>query len=346
MRNDMRSSILPGGSSYASLRAELGLHPAQGIEERFRGLTQYLFLENLAEALAQEKNTTNPTDSPILQGLSEAFQGLTVKIFGQGRPIVNLTADEGQLGAAHEAVLSLKEKVGSSSMTLLGNPATSSPKVEIIYALARETRTLLSLPQPPETLELLLYPSKVAYAAAAIPSAVLGTPEQAYEALLAHILKTGPLWEEIRMKGGAYGAHAASDGMAGIFSFASYRDPHTARTLKAFEDALLGLAKDGLDQSTLDLAKIGCISKELKPLSPGEKGMVGFKRQLYGIDTHLRQRRRDLMLSATVADLRQSADRLAQQFQNPRVAILGGVELLDPLKESYKGGTLTRVLGR
>jgi Zn-dependent M16 (insulinase) family peptidase len=84
---------------------------------------------------------------------------------------------------------------------------------------------------------------------------------------------------------------------------------------------------------TLDLAKIGSISRELKPLSPGEKGMVGFKRSLYGISDRIRQHRRDVTLAAVGEDLQQAASRLAQSLKTSgRRTVLAGKELLEGLQ--------------
>ena len=46
-------------------------------------------------------------------------------------------------------------------------------------------------------------------------------PGHPAELVLSHRLKTGFLWERIRMKGGAYGAFSMPNGLEGTFTFAT-----------------------------------------------------------------------------------------------------------------------------
>lgn len=350
MRNDMKSSILPGGSSYASLRAEAGLHPVQDTEERLRGLTQYLFLEELAEPIAaqrreREAGGSTPEGQPALWELAQALTALRRKIISAQGVKLNITAQAGQVRALDATLARWLGELPTLVARASGSPeGDSSPGNQAagpasVTAAADAALRAMELPDPLQRTEFLDYPSKVAYVAAAMPGAYLGSAEQAYEQLLAHVLKTGPLWEEIRMKGGAYGAHASSDGMGGIFSLASYRDPQTLRTLEVYRQTLQAMAATPLDRTSLDLAKIGSISRELKPLSPGEKGVVGFKRSLYGISDRIRQHRRDLTLSAEPGDLQKAAERLAQALDTSgRRAILAGKELLQATESQVREG--------
>ena len=89
--------------------------------------------------------------------------------------------------------------------------------------------------------------------------------------LLAHILKTGYLWEHIRMKGGAYGASASVSSLEGNFVFTTYRDPSIAPSLETFREALKWAVEE-LDDETVSMAIIGSVGKELRPLGPGESG--------------------------------------------------------------------------
>ena len=341
LRNDLRSSIVPGGSSYAALRAELGMHPSVSTEENLRGLTQYLFLEEIADRIQKEKKQKG---TKTLEELAMALDGLRQRLIASSRLILNTTAETKAISGVQDALRAEAARFATEAST----SALSATDLPILAEAAAKAAESLTLPEPLTRLELLEYPSKVAFAAAALPSSVLGTPEQAEEALLAHILRTGPLWEEVRMKGGAYGAHASSDGLAGIFSFASYRDPNTLKTLAVYEKALQSLGNSGLRQADLDQAKIGAVSKELKPLSPGERGVVGLKRSLYGISDRLRQRRRDLTLAIEITHIQKAATRLAQRMPQARKAILAGKELIEGVQAELSGNEapVIRKIGR
>lgn len=55
--------------------------------------------------------------------------------------------------------------------------------------------------------------------------------------LLDQILDTKYLWDTVRVTGGAYGC-SASMNICNIFKFVSYRDPHYAKTLRAYENII------------------------------------------------------------------------------------------------------------
>ena len=130
------------------------------------------------------------------------------------------------------------------------------------------------------------------------------------------------------MKGGAYGAFASLSGLEGTFTFSTYRDPMIVSSLSSFRSSL-EWAVEELDDETVNIAVIGSIGKELRPLSPGERGFVAFKRNLYGITDEIRQNRRNYQLIATAADLRNEAAALLGKWEQRSVSVIAGAEALD-----------------
>jgi Zn-dependent M16 (insulinase) family peptidase len=124
------------------------------------------------------------------------------------------------------------------------------------------------------------------------------------------------------MKGGAYGASAVNSGMEKIFTFSSYRDPHVRETVEAFREGLKYI-RSSLTEKDLLLALIGSVGKELRPLVPMDRGMVSFKRHLYGITDELRQKKRDIMLSMKTSDIRDEAGRLMDLWDRRSLSVLG-----------------------
>jgi hypothetical protein len=53
--------------------------------------------------------------------------------------------------------------------------------------------------------------------------------------VVGHLLRTGYLWERVRVQGGAYGAFCSVNRSSGVLGFASYRDPNLAQTLEAYD---------------------------------------------------------------------------------------------------------------
>jgi Zn-dependent M16 (insulinase) family peptidase len=155
-------------------------------------------------------------------------------------------------------------------------------------------------------------------------AAPYNSPLQAAEQVLSHHLSTGALWEEIRMKGGAYGAFAQSDNLEGPFSFATYRDPNPLRSLDAFTSIIGNFAKKKPDKDALDKAVIGTFSRETRPRTPSEKSLSDFFRFLYGIEDKHRSRRLEDIIAVSGDQTGAVLERLARDTAPSWPVIIAG----------------------
>lgn len=88
--------------------------------------------------------------------------------------------------------------------------------------------------------------------------------------LLNQILDTKYLWDTVRVTGGAYGC-SASMNICNIFKFVSYRDPHYAKTLRAYENIITYVNELQMTEDELEQLKIGAISVRQSPTTPESK---------------------------------------------------------------------------
>jgi Zn-dependent M16 (insulinase) family peptidase len=187
--------------------------------------------------------------------------------------------------------------------------------------------------------EVFASPSlQVGFAAMTLCAAEYDTLPQTAETVLAHQLSTGALWENIRMKGGAYGASASSNGLERCFSLSTYSDPNPLRSLDTFSAILKdsaanagelakGDAAASAAANTMEKMIIGCYAKETRPRTPSEKSVNDFLRFLSRIDDGCRRRKLERLIniheddiSAALGDL---ALQLASQKPPSRVVIAG-----------------------
>ena len=237
----------------------------------------------------------------------------------RGNLILNLTAP----ADVQAAVLPHLERLVASLPGAVGGPAR---RAQTGRAPAGQSAERIAA-------EALLVPSDVSYVALALPGARYGTDAHVHEQVLAHLLRTGYLWEHVRMKGGAYGASASARGMDSVFGFSSYRDPRITATLDAYRGALEHYAGGALSREELDLAVIGVTGHSIRPLSPGEKGIAALRRHLYGVTDELRQRNHQMLLGTEVDDVTAAAARLAAALDSGVVVVLGGQENVDRAAE-------------
>ena len=255
-RNDFKSTILSMGHYLTILRGTAKLSPVNRREEQWRGVEQYLFLCDKARSL----------DHPEGAAIGPQLEDIRKEIFTRKRMIFNITA-------AGKALPQTEGKMASFSASF---PEGSSALPSALSPL--EPRG-----------ERLIAPASVGYAGRVIPASLVGTEAHSHELLTGHYLETNSLWEEVRMKGGAYGVFANANGSDGLFSFASYRDPKPVRTFRIFRETLAEMETDPPSSEELERVIIAVIGKDARPLSPGEKSLMGFRRKLYGVTDEIRR---------------------------------------------------------
>lgn len=145
--------------------------------------------------------------------------------------------------------------------------------------------------------------------------------------LLETIMRYDYLWLKIRVQGGAYGAFA-NIGRSGNVLFASYRDPNLGETLKVFDGIADYLKK--LDISDRELTKyiIGTMSGIDAPKTPKNIGIAARSCYLQGITIEDRQKSRDEILSATLKDIRDTAEMIDECMKQNVICAIGNESVL------------------
>ncbi|XP_067633018.1 presequence protease, mitochondrial [Eurosta solidaginis] len=125
--------------------------------------------------------------------------------------------------------------------------------------------------------------------------------------VLAKLISAKYLLPVVREQNGAYGA-GAKIGSDGIFSFFSYRDPNSTKTLEAFNNTYQWLQDHNaeLTEQALFEAKLGVLQQLDAPIAPGNVGIDYF---LYGVSQEMFAKYRARMLSTTVDELKAVVER-------------------------------------
>ena len=84
-----------------------------------------------------------------------------------------------------------------------------------------------------------------------------------------------------------------------------------------------------VSKQDLELALIGTVGKELRPLSPAESGIVSFKRDLLGISDEMRQRKRDFLLNISPGDVMEAASMLLSRWDKAAVTVVSSPDALE-----------------
>jgi len=297
MKTQIDASLAPGGHMYASGRASRGNSLTKVTEERWHGISQIEFVHYLAKLDTSE--------------IAKKLQQLREKIISAGM-IINIVGSNSGNTASE-----IKQRFSRFGAPI---PRLKNEKTNTHY---RQTEVFAS-----QTLQ-------VGFAALTLKAAPFNTTEQIAEMVLMHQLSTGVLWEDIRMKGGAYGVIASSDCLENSASFATYRDPNPLRSLDVLstlfknsrimeDDKLSNLEYcGGSDEDYLVKSIIGCYSKEVRPKTSAEKGTIDFLRFLYGIEDSYRQNRLERLINLSTPDISSSFASLGSRPASGTVVITG-----------------------
>jgi Zn-dependent M16 (insulinase) family peptidase len=132
------------------------------------------------------------------------------------------------------------------------------------------------------------------------------------------------LHEQIREKGGAYGAFSVLDTRNGIVSMLSYRDPNISKTLETYAQAGRYLTQLQLDDDALLQAIIGAAGDLDGYQLPDARGFTAFIRSLSGDDDTYRQQIRTQALQVTISDFARYGEALQALNTHWQRVVLGG----------------------
>ena len=257
------------------------LHDARGI--LFSRLGSYLSsagaLQNDMQSLAYYdfiENVYQHFDEHYEQLVTE-MQALYEEIFSKAEKKVLLALDDGHI-----------EEMKKLSHTYFAPKEGES--AEIVYPYRAKNEALISA-------------TDVNYVGRAYDFVKAGGEYCGSMQVMKTILQTDYLWNNIRVRGGAYGAFFTVE-RSGAAMFATYRDPHVARSFDVIKNAGAFLANIDYDDKAMHKFIIGTISSLDMPLPPLAIARREFFAYQSGISFQERLALRHEILSATQQDIR------------------------------------------
>ncbi|MEW6382228.1 MAG: insulinase family protein [bacterium] len=273
-KNEIISSVIPQGHSFARRTASSGLSLTYHRDEQWNGLAQVRLLVDLAERFSREG-----------ESLKEKLARLREHIFRRGRVTLNLTGDAEGLNELRSALERLVQDLPSG-----GEPGTAA-HFRLESSKARG----------------IAIQSQVCYVAQVLPAPrYLSGPAPALS-VLAHEMASGPLYNRIRVQGGAYGGHSIYDSINGNFAFLSYRDPNLEETIKVYGETVDEVSSKEISSEDLRKAIISTIASLDRPMGPGTRGFTAMIWDFTGITDEHRKKFREEVLATTPESLRQAA---------------------------------------
>lgn len=302
MKSKMQSSFVSAGHSLAAGRCLSYFSAGNKINDEIKGLSQYRFIEDLLE------NYDEKIDQTIL-----VLQELCQRIFVKERLIVDYTGNMSGLlevqeisNEFYDSLTCSKEKIKETAtvqVNKLNEAFKTSGQVQFVCRAGNYRKKGLEYTGALKVLRVMM----------------------GYDYL----------WNNVRVKGGAYGC-MSSFTRSGECFFVSYRDPNLQRTIEVYEKAGEYLRNFVADERTLTQYIIGTISDMDAPLSPALYGAYSLGAYLSEITDEMIQKDRDEVLNVTEQDIRKLADYVEAVLEDNCICVVGTAPKIEESKELFK----------
>ena len=301
MKSKMQSSFVSAGHSLAAGRTLSYISVGSKIADELKGVSQYRFIENLLE------NFDEKIDETI-----SVMEELCQRIFVRERLVVDYTGTMEGLSEVQKISKEFYEKLSYAKKKIEGTAK--------IQCVVRN--------------EAFKTSGQVQFVCRAGNYKKKGLEYTGALKVLRVMMGYDYLWNNVRVKGGAYGCMSSFTRTGDCF-FVSYRDPNLQRTIEVYEKAGEYLRNFVADERTLTQYIIGTVSDMDAPMSPSAYGAYSLGAYLSGITDEMIQKDRDEVLNVTEEDIRKLADYVEAVLEDNCVCVVGTAPKIEESKELF-----------
>ncbi|MGM9681632.1 MAG: insulinase family protein, partial [Eubacteriales bacterium] len=295
-KNWMQQNISQRGDSFAITRVK-SYHTVDGAyNELFGGISYYRFLSDLCDKIKTDYDSVQKGFAAVADCVKA--ENLTVGLTGE-ESAYNLLA-------ASLPVFERGEK----------KPAAPAP-----------------VPVYTEN-EAFIVPAGVNYVVSGCNFIKEGLAYSGSMQVLSRILTYDYLWNEIRVRGGAYGT-GFSTGFTGDVLFSSYRDPNVGGTLENYRKTVDYLA--GFSEKVPDITQyiISTLAGSDRPLTPKDKGSKAQSYYFQKVTEDFRRQVRHEILSTTPADIEAFGKLIQTVCDKRHFAVVGNKSRIEEAGDAF-----------
>lgn len=269
MKSRIEMSISSSGHSIALSRLLSSFSQKGYYDDALKGLGFYDFICEI------EQNFTSMEDD-IIKNLEEAFKVLSNK----DRLMIGITSEEAEYDKLKASIINVTNSMNT----------VQYKKVNPSFELNNKNEGLLA-------------PFNVQYVAKGYNFKKLGYEYSGSMSVLKNILSLDYLWNNVRVKNGAYGCFTDL-GRSGMMFYVSYRDPNVRETIDIYDKSADYIKN--FNASDRDMVKyiIGTISKLDFPLNAAMQGSRSELLYMSGITKEILQQDRNEILNTKQENIR------------------------------------------
>jgi len=289
------------GHSTAALRAQSYASPVAKLKDMTSGIAFYEVVKRISENFETEK-----------EDLVQRLEVLTRRLFCQTNMMISYTA-------AKEGLQNLPELIDVLNQHLYEKSDRNEPCILYCDKLNEGFKTS----------------SKVQYVARAGNFIDGGAEYSGALQILKVILSYDYLWQNVRVKGGAYGCMSGFNRIGEGF-FVSYRDPNLEKTNAVYEEVtgyLQSFTVNERDMTKYIIGTMGNVDQPMTPLVKGERSMNLYMNKIS--EAMLKQERKEI-LAATQEDIRSLSEVVAAVLKAEQFCVIGSESKITAQKDMFK----------
>jgi len=306
---EKEESLVEDGHLYAIQRAKSSFSALSAFEESTTGSSAY--------ALIKSEITTIDSN---WEKIYESLTRLHKQIINRNGLIIHLTSNG-------------KEKV----LDTLKNFIKRIPKEKFATEISRQLDI--------QGDSVVIIPAAINFVAEVQDLSKTSFKMQGAYIAMSSAVNLNYLWNEVRVKGGAYGAMYSLDGSQKLLSLVSYRDPNIEATFDVYAGLGKYLRTITLSKRDITGLIIGAIGKTDPYLTPEEKGSVAFDLYLRQVPDSYRQKLRDELFALSTKDIRDFGSLLNKVTEEDKSHVVFGNEssIKKYVKESKKNVKIVNI---
>ena len=301
LKSRLQMSFLSSGHTTAALRSLSYTSPMAKFKDDTDGIGYYEVVKDLEENFEEKK-------AELIANLRQSAQ----QIFRKDNLIISYTSSADGLAPMEEAFAKI---------------------ADTLHTEEKEAATLCEIHCVKRN-EGFKTSSKVQYVARTGNFIDRGVEYTGALQILKVILSYDYLWQNVRVKGGAYGC-MSSFNRIGEGYLVSYRDPNLEKTMEIYEGVVDYLKNFNVDDRDMNKFIIGTISNIDRPMNPAAKGSRSMNLYMNHVSAEMIREERDQILDAQQSDIRALADVLQALLDAHELCVIGSEEKIEEQKEMF-----------
>ena len=310
LKSRLQMSFLSSGHTTAALRSLSYTSPIAKFKDDTDGIGYYETVKAIEEDFEGHK-----------EELIRSLKAIAAKIFRADNMMVSYTSSEEGLEPMEKAFAAVGGRLNDAAAGAVGDVTIDEVSGPCILHCRKRNEGFKTS-------------SKVQYVARTGNFIDGGAEYTGALQILKVILSYDYLWQNIRVKGGAYGC-MSSFNRIGEGYLISYRDPNLKKTMEIYEGVVDYLKNFNVSDRDMNKFIIGTISNIDRPMNPAAKGSRSMNLYMNRVSEEMIRKERAQILDADQADIRALAEVLEAMLKENSLCVIGSEEKIEENREMF-----------